>query len=321
MIKDYIVIGAGISGINTAKILQEAGLGKPLLLEKSRGIGGRMATRRTLNTKFDHGAQFYKLRSDILNLHNVWLEKKITNHWFVSDKGDHWSSPIGMTSLAKSMIENIDIALEKQISVINFENNLWKITSNTGEKWLCKNLIVSSPLPQTIKLLEEVDRNIFFNKNVRTELAEITYTKALIGLIVTEENLDINTSGYQEFAEGDIFSISDQKKKGLSELSALTVTMSPEFSESVFDNLDEDIMAKMTKSILNIFPKIKIKEFELKKWRYCKANTRFKDYFLEISPKLYLIGDAFGGPSLSGALRSSNALCNYLIKENSGKKV
>lgn len=56
-----------------------------------------------------------------------------------------------------------------------------------------------------------------------------------------------------------------------------------------------------------------ILQAEFKKWRYCTVNTIYKNYFLEISPKLYLIGDAFGGASLSGALRSSNALCNYLI--------
>ena len=321
MIIDYIVIGAGISGINTAKKIQQLGLGSLLILEKSRGIGGRMATRRTLNTKFDHGAQFYKLRPDVSGLHSIWMEKEITRQWFTSNTGDHWCSNLGMTTLAKSMAENIPIELEKQINSIHFEKNLWKLVSSTNEEWVCRNLIISSPLAQTIKLLEEVDKNTFINKNTLSEISQITYTKALIGLITLEEDLNFSPNGYQEFITGDIFSISDQKNKEISVVPALTITMSPEFSEIEFEKSDEVVMTKICESIKSILPNIKIKEFELKKWRYCKASSCYKDYFLEISPKLFLIGDAFGGASLSGALRSSNALCDFLIEKNFGNEV
>ena len=321
MIIDYIVIGAGISGINTAKKIQQLGLGSLLILEKSRGIGGRMATRRTLNTKFDHGAQFYKLRANVSGLHSIWMEKELTHHWFTSNNGDHWCSNLGMTSLAKSMAENIPIALEKQISSIRYEDGLWKLISHSNEEWICKNLIISSPLPQTIKLLEEVDKKTFIIKDILSEISKISYTKALIGLITLKEDLDFSSSGYQEFISGDIFSISDQRIKGTSEIPALTITMSAEFSEIEFENSDEAVIMKMRETIKSILPKIKIKDFELKKWRYCKANSCYKDYFLEIAPKLFLIGDAFGGPSLSGALRSSNALCDFLIEENFGNEL
>jgi phytoene dehydrogenase-like protein len=43
---DAIVIGAGISGLAAATELAKAGC-RTIVLEKSRGIGGRMATRRS----------------------------------------------------------------------------------------------------------------------------------------------------------------------------------------------------------------------------------------------------------------------------------
>ena len=43
---DVVVIGAGMSGIACARALQAEGV--PVrLIDKGRGIGGRMATRRT----------------------------------------------------------------------------------------------------------------------------------------------------------------------------------------------------------------------------------------------------------------------------------
>ena len=42
---DIVVIGAGMSGIACARVLRAAGL--PVrLIDKGRGVGGRMATRR-----------------------------------------------------------------------------------------------------------------------------------------------------------------------------------------------------------------------------------------------------------------------------------
>jgi len=58
---DVLVIGAGISGLLCATQLQAAGL-STLVLDKGRGVGGRMATRRIGDTTFDHGAQFFTVR-------------------------------------------------------------------------------------------------------------------------------------------------------------------------------------------------------------------------------------------------------------------
>ena len=63
---DVLVIGAGMTGIACARQLQVAGL-DVVLLDKGRGIGGRMATRRVelggQTIRFDHGAQYITARS------------------------------------------------------------------------------------------------------------------------------------------------------------------------------------------------------------------------------------------------------------------
>ena len=58
-----LVIGAGISGLLAAGTLQRDGW-DVTVLDKGRGVGGRMATRRVGGGTFDHGAQFFTVRSE-----------------------------------------------------------------------------------------------------------------------------------------------------------------------------------------------------------------------------------------------------------------
>lgn len=55
------VLGAGMAGVACARTLVQAGH-RVTLIEKSRGAGGRMATRRSDFGGFDHGAQFFTVR-------------------------------------------------------------------------------------------------------------------------------------------------------------------------------------------------------------------------------------------------------------------
>lgn len=314
MIKDFIVIGAGLSGLHIAREIKEIGLGEVLILEKSRGVGGRMATRRTLNTKFDHGAQFYRVKADITKIHQFWSQKGVSHQWFVSIKGNHWCAPLGMTALAKSLAEGVDVSLEKQVSSIQYENKLWKVISDKNEIWFCKKLIITSPLPQSLKLLEDVISNQLADQDVVNDIKKINYTKAVIGLITLEDDIETDVSGYEEFQSGNFFSITNQKTKGVSETPAFVVTMSPAFSEEVFDQSDDLTLEKILKEFQGKYPGAKIISSELKKWRYCQPTSQYKKYFSEIAPNVFLIGDAFGGSSLLGAVRSSDALFNFLLR-------
>ena len=55
------IVGAGIAGMACARTLAQAGHAVTVF-EKSRGYGGRMATRRSPFGSFDHGAQYFTVR-------------------------------------------------------------------------------------------------------------------------------------------------------------------------------------------------------------------------------------------------------------------
>lgn len=55
------VIGAGMAGIGAARVLADAG-SRVVVFEKSRGLGGRCATKRWEGNSVDHGAQYFTMR-------------------------------------------------------------------------------------------------------------------------------------------------------------------------------------------------------------------------------------------------------------------
>ena len=75
---DVVIIGAGMSGLICAQVLQHAGL-NVAIFEKSRGVGGRMATRRT-DTEIltDHGAQYFTVTEPAFQtVFDHWLKSGI----------------------------------------------------------------------------------------------------------------------------------------------------------------------------------------------------------------------------------------------------
>ena len=79
---DVLIIGAGISGLLCASELQRAGK-TVRVLDKGRGLGGRMATRRMAGGRLDHGAQFFTVRDGRLKAYaDEWLAAGVIKKWY-----------------------------------------------------------------------------------------------------------------------------------------------------------------------------------------------------------------------------------------------
>ncbi len=75
------VIGAGMAGLAAARILSEAGV-RCTLFDKSRGVGGRMSTRRAGDLQFDHGAQYFSAKGN--RFQSLWAlgATGVAAEWF-----------------------------------------------------------------------------------------------------------------------------------------------------------------------------------------------------------------------------------------------
>ena len=113
------VIGAGMAGLACAQELARADA-NVTVFERSRGLGGRLATRRQGDLAFDHGAQFITARSrpfvryaELACAPVRWrlaaaASWKTTAPWDAPIE-DWWIGTPGMSALVRPLARNIDI--------------------------------------------------------------------------------------------------------------------------------------------------------------------------------------------------------------------
>ncbi len=169
--KDVIVIGAGMAGLTCAQQLKQAGLDVSIV-EKSAGVGGRMATRRLQGTWVDHGAQLISVKSDDFGRFIRKLQDKgIVNPWTrdvyqLSAIGlqppdsyarhQRYCCPLGMTAIAKYLASDLTIINNARIVAISHRDHKWQLVSDRQELLETRAIISTIPAPQFLPLFEEV---------------------------------------------------------------------------------------------------------------------------------------------------------------------
>ena len=118
------IVGAGIAGLACAKELQTAGLAVQVF-EKSRGLGGRSATRSASLSKFDHGAQFFTARSkNFLDWVDAGLQMGLIASWqprlrYEREEPQWYVGVPGMASLAR--VFQLDELVQREALVLQIE--------------------------------------------------------------------------------------------------------------------------------------------------------------------------------------------------------
>lgn len=162
------IIGAGISGIILAQELNK--FYDVEIFEKSRGVGGRISTRRDGDFTFDHGAQTFCIRTKTFaDFLAPLIQDKIISPWqgncvTISQSGkitprilseEHFTANPTMNNLCKHLAQGLDIKASTHVTTINKNHNKWHLqddkNNNLGE---FDFLISTAPPVQTLKLLE-----------------------------------------------------------------------------------------------------------------------------------------------------------------------
>ena len=168
------IVGAGLAAAGMADALSDRSV-SVTVLEKSRGVGGRAATRRRDGCRYDHGANYIKdsderTRELLQSLGADGLVDIDAPVWPFDAEGTisesqrpeshKWTWEAGITQLAKRLFDRTDADIRKETRVDTLEEGQsgWTISDTDGATHGPFDAVVlTPPAPQTADLLQATE--------------------------------------------------------------------------------------------------------------------------------------------------------------------
>jgi renalase len=193
------VVGGGLAGLMAACTLQDHGL-RVTLFDKSRGVGGRMATRRAAGLTFDHGAQYFTARDDgFRRLVGSWCECGLVAPWpslvgVLEDGRTHEAEPVtlryvavpGMNALGKYLAADLEVVRDTAIMRLERAAGTWVLVDSSGGRTDgFDRVVVAAPAPQAVPLLRDV------SDPLAAAAAGVVYAPAWAVMLVPDDPLPV----------------------------------------------------------------------------------------------------------------------------------
>jgi renalase len=301
-----IIIGAGIAGLSAARVLMQKGH-KVTVLDKGRGVGGRMSTRTIVNAKADHGAQYFSVKTpEFQALISELQPESITAEWHLAQRDNvRYIGAKGMNMIPKKLASSLNVLVNEKVILI--ENNTVKTES--GNVYEFDNLIITIPIPQVIDLFQ--NSKIDFTENDNTVLGNIEYLPCIAVMAVLNKPTEIVCGGI--ILENQHVSwIADNFQKGITEIPTVTIHATSAYSVERFDDDLQEVAKVMLDSVSQYVKPENVISFQTHRWKFSNATKRYEQPFYKLEDKnIYLGGDGFGIGNVEGAF-----LSGYFLGKN-----
>lgn len=309
--KHCLIIGAGMSGLSAAIDLQHNGW-KVTVLDKGRGVGGRMSTRRIANGKADHGGQYFSAKTlDFQKFTQKLITQNIATEWQVAGKDFvRYVGKNGMSDIPKFMAKGLAIQTGERANKIEKTAGGYVVSTESGNTYKADALLVTSPAPQTIELLNSVNFDV--NDAVFESLNAIEYLPCIAVMALLNAPTKIPAPGNLTFENEDIAWIADNHQKGISESQTITIHATAQYSQANLEGNLEEIREELLAKASAWVSSESIVEKQIHRWRYSLPDKRHPEPFLAVNESLLLGGDGFGIGNIEGAFISGKAMAGAL---------
>ncbi len=143
-----IVVGAGVSGLACARTLLDHGF-SVTVLEKGRGVGGRLSTRREGEWRFDHGAPLMQFGDPRTSLYAASWEPD----GYLARVGDMHTGRGAMSTWPKHLASDVPVKTSVQVQRAMRSGAQWELLDQQGEQHRADVLVLAMPAPQAMTLL------------------------------------------------------------------------------------------------------------------------------------------------------------------------
>ena len=304
------VVGAGISGLLLARALKVGGA-EVVVFEKSRGFGGRLATKRVGDVTFDTGAQYLTAKSErFAGLVAEWAAAGVVARW-PGASAHRWIGRPGMNALGRFLAEGVDVRREAKILQVQRSAGGWALTIENQPPSEARRLVLTAPLPQSLALLRA--GGVELPPALADELAALTYHPCLALLLTLGGASAVPAEGVA-LADGPVRWLADNAQKGVSAggAGAVTVHLSPSFAAEHLLKTETELAAMVLPDIAEWLgaPVVNV---ALQRWKFSEPVASFAKgcvWLPELG--LGLAGDSLGGPRVEGAALSGLELAERM---------
>lgn len=278
------VIGGGIAGLACARTLRKADH-EVTVFEKSKGVGGRVATRRIGPYIFDTGATSIAPRGKALEqtmLHEldttelVLVPKPIYEHRFgrifPGDVGrgriERYTYKPGNTLLAKMLAADLDVRLETPIDRIRPAADGYEILDQVFDA-----VVLTPPIPQSEELLATLgDARRFSNVRYRPCLSILLGYEAPLPEVGYHAIIDVEQRHPLTWLSLESVKSPDRAPEGQT---AMVAQLSPAYSRQFFESTDavviEDTVSQIERLYGQAFRAPAVAD--VKRWRFSQPET------------------------------------------------
>lgn len=314
---EYLIIGAGISGLVAADVLRAAG-SEVLMLDKGRGVGGRMATRRIGDGRADHGAQFFTVRStQFQTLVNQWLAENLIFEWSTGwahapqqaaklDGHPRYAGINGMTTVPKAIASRHQVITNCRVGKVTAVDNQWQVEAEDKTRYKAQALLLTPPVPQSLTLLE--NGNTRLGSEDETALKKISYAPCVAGLFWVEGAVELPAPGALQRPDHTFSWIANNQQKGISpQAQLITVHANPDQSWQIWE-ASKEAQAEVLLAGLRPFmaASAQVKSAQTHRWRFAQPTILHPERSLVAKnlPPLAFAGDGFQEARIEGAVLS-----------------
>jgi len=323
--KKIAIIGTGLAGLTATKLLQNHA--NVTLFEKSRGVGGRLATRRAEPYQFDHGAQFFSARTAAFkDFIKPLLEEGVIEPWhvrFIEFDGSHfgnnrnWSNEhphyVGtpsMNAFAKHIAQGLDIKRPIRIAAIGKQNQQWQLVDDGGnDQGVFDWVILATPAEQAADIIpttlpcyqqiKQVEMQACFSLMLGFDKPlDLPFDAALV------HNMDISW-----------VSVNSAKPQRQTPTSLLINSTNKWADDHIDDNRDE-IMAYLCEKTSHVIGQnaSKASHKTVHGWRYANMpKQKGETHIFDATNNLALCGDYFIQGRVEAAFTSGYGLAQQLL--------
>ena len=312
------IIGAGMAGAAAARRLADAGL-SVTLFDKSRGLGGRMATRRLDGGVFDHGAQFFRARNPrFAAAVQGWQEAGHVAVWDADHEGDdthpRYVGTPAMNAPVKALIGDLPVLTGNPVTALRSEGSRWRVVALGAPEIVFDAVLIAIPSNQARTLAETASW-------VPAALTPERYAPCLTLMLGYPEPLDLPAS--MAIEDETIAWIADNSSKpdrplprGEADMHCVLIHATPDWSRAHLEADMQDVIGQLYARYVGMTGIMdEPVHGDAHRWRYAQVTDPLGEpCLIDPTRRLAACGDWCLGPRVEAAFDSGEAAAAALLE-------